>query len=201
LTRFLLIRHGDTDAVGHYLAGVAPGTHLNDAGRAQVARLVERLHPLAIGAVVSSPLERTRQTAEPIARDHGIDVEVDPAFIEYDVAGWTGATFSAMEANDDWRRFNAVRSLTRADQGELMIEVQQRAVTALLRLRARYPSGTVVVVSHGDVIRAMLLFVLGMPMDFFNRVEVLPARISVVDVTDESARVLLVNGDSVTEDL
>jgi len=69
MTRVLLIRHGLTDAVGHHLAGIAPGTHLNDVGRLQVAQLVERLREVPLTAVASSPLERTRETAQPIAND------------------------------------------------------------------------------------------------------------------------------------
>src|SRR5439155_11273632 len=72
MTRLLLIRHGLTDAVGHHLAGIAPGTHLNDVGLAQVAALVARLHDVPLTAIVSSPLERTRETAEPIANDHAL---------------------------------------------------------------------------------------------------------------------------------
>src|SRR5262245_12365150 len=173
MTRFLLIRHGLTDAVNHHLAGIAPGTHLNDSGRAQVARLVERLHDVPLAAIVSSPLERTRETAEPIARDHGVEPEIDEAFLEDDVGTWTGARFPSLDDTALGQRFNRARGITRAEQGELMIDVQHRSVSALLRLRDRYRAGTVAVVSHGDVIRAMLLFALGMPIDFYNRIDIL----------------------------
>jgi broad specificity phosphatase PhoE len=198
VTTFLLIRHGQTDAVGHHLAGVAPGTHLNDEGRAQTLRLVERLHCVPLAAVASSPLERTMETAVPVARDHHLDVEPLPAFLEYDVGAWTGATFAALESDAAWQRFNTMRSTSRPERGELMLEVQTRSVAALLDLRRRYTSGNVAVFSHGDVIRAMLLFVLGMPIDFFNRIEILPARITVVEFGEDAPRVLLVNGDSAT---
>jgi broad specificity phosphatase PhoE len=196
MTTFLLIRHGLTDAVDHHLAGIAPGTHLNEVGRAQVARLVEQLHDIPLTAVVSSPLERTRETAGPIGRDHGLEVQTIPAFLEYDVGAWTGTAFVDLDANDAWHRFNAVRSVTRPEAGELMLDVQHRSVTALLELRARYAGGTVAVVSHGDVIRAMLLFALGMPFDFYSRLVILPARISVIELSVEAPRVLQVNGDN-----
>jgi probable phosphoglycerate mutase len=198
MTRVLLIRHGLTDAVGHHLAGIAPGTHLNDVGRLQVAQLVERLREVPLTAVASSPLERTRETAQPIANDHGLTVEIVPELLEYDVGDWTGATFSALQSNEMWLRFNRVRSLTRPERGESMIDVQHRAVSALLDLRRRHASGQVAVVSHGDVIRAMLLYVLGMPIDFYDRLEVSPARISLIELRDDLARVLLVNGDAVS---
>jgi broad specificity phosphatase PhoE len=196
MTTFLLIRHGLTDAVDHRLAGIAPGTYLNEAGRTQVARLVDVLHHVRLAAIVSSPLERTRETADAIGRDHGLAVETVSAFLEYDVGAWTGLPFTALDHNAQWHRFNAARSVTRPDGGELMIDVQRRAVHAVLDLRARYDGAIVAVVSHGDVIRAMLLYALGMPIDFYHRLEILPARISIVQFTSELPRVLQMNGDT-----
>jgi probable phosphoglycerate mutase len=196
MTRFLIIRHGLTDAVGHTMSGIAPGTHLNETGRSQVAALVERVHDVPIAAIVSSPLERTRETADPIARDHGLTLEIEPAFIEYDFGAWTGRTFASVDDDVLWQRFNRVRSVTQAPDGELMITVQHRSVTALLGLAYRYRTGTVAVVSHGDVIRSMLLFALGMPIDFYHRLEISPARISIVEIgEDDPPRVLQVNGE------
>jgi broad specificity phosphatase PhoE len=196
MTTFLLIRHGLTDAVNHYLAGVAPGIRLNGIGRTQVARLVERLHDIRLTAIVSSPLERTRETADAIGRDHGLAVQTAPAFLEYDVGAWTGTSFRDLDANESWQRFNTVRSVTRPERGELMLDVQHRSVSALLNLRTQYPEGIVAIVSHGDVIRAVLLFALGMPIDFYHRLEILPARITIIEVSAEPPRVLQVNGDN-----
>jgi broad specificity phosphatase PhoE len=196
MTTFLLIRHGLTDAVDHRLAGIAPGTHLNEIGRAQVARLVQHLHDVPLTAVVSSPLERTQETADAIGRDHRLPVETVAAFLEYDVGAWTGLPFPALDTNVQWHRFNTARSMTRPEGGELMIDVQQRSVTALLALHARYDKGIVAVVAHGDVIRSMLLYVLGMPIDFYHRLDILPARISIVEIASELPRVLQMNGDT-----
>src|SRR5581483_3406036 len=89
LTRVLLIRHGNTDAVGDHLSGHAPHVHLNDSGRGQVAALVQRLRDTTIDAVFSSPLERTRETADVIADARGLEVVIEPRLIEYDVGAWT----------------------------------------------------------------------------------------------------------------
>jgi probable phosphoglycerate mutase len=155
LTRLLLIRHADHDAVGRYLAGQASGLHLNDHGRSQVLALVAALHDVPLAAVASSPLERTRETADPIARDHGLELMLVEGIVEFGVGEWTGRTFAELESLDRWRRFDQLRSLTRPPGGELMLEVQARAVAALLRLAEQYPSGTIAVVFHGDVIRAL----------------------------------------------
>jgi probable phosphoglycerate mutase len=197
VTRFLLIRHANHDAIGRYLAGQRAGLALNDSGRAQVEALVSTLRDVPLDAVASSPLERTMQTAEPIARDHGLSVCAMPDLLEFDVGEWTGRTFAELDPTPEWRRFNAVRSLAQAPGGETMLGVQQRAVRALFDLRRRHAAGTVAAVFHGDVIRAALLYFLGMPIDFFERIEISPARVSVVDLGDEHVRVLQVNGDSV----
>jgi probable phosphoglycerate mutase len=82
MTRFLLIRHGETDAVGRYLAG-AGETPLNDRGRLQVAQSTKRLRPVPLDAVVSSPVARARATAAPIAESHGLTVQPSTELTEF----------------------------------------------------------------------------------------------------------------------
>jgi broad specificity phosphatase PhoE len=197
MTRFYLIRHGHTAAIDHRLAGRAPGTVLTDEGRRQVERLVDGMRGVPLTAIVSSPLERARDTAEPIARDHGLAVTIVPELIEIDFGAWTGSTFAAIDADDRWRRYNTARAITAPEGGELLIEAQARALRALLDLRDRHDAGHVAVVSHGDVIRGLLLYFLGMPVDFVHRLDIAPASVSIVDLSDERIRVLLVNGGSV----
>ncbi len=199
MTTFLLIRHGLTDAVDHVLTGTRSGVHLNAVGRAQVARLAERLRYVPLVAVASSPLERALETAAPIAATHQIEIETIDALTEFEVGDWAGRTFASLDETKEWKRFNAVRSQTRPPGGELMLDVQRRGVSALLDLHARYASGTVAVVSHGDVIRAALLYVLGMPIDFVHRLEVAPASVSILELSDGEPRVRLINGDNVPE--
>ena len=113
MTTFLLIRHGLTDAVGRVMTGQAPGLHLNDTGRAQVAELSAQLKTVPIAAVYSSPLERTRETAEPIASAHGLGVTIEPRFLEIQYGAWTGRRFADMPGDPRWQLYNAVRSVTR----------------------------------------------------------------------------------------
>jgi probable phosphoglycerate mutase len=197
MTTFFLLRHGLTDAIGNVLSGTAPGTPLNEAGRLQVRRLVERLQHVPFAAVISSPVMRARQTADPIAESHRLPVREVAAFAEYEVGGWTGRSFRDLDNDPEWRRFNAVRSLVRPPGGELMSDVQQRAVSALLDLAEKHPAATLAVVSHGDVIRAALTFFLGMPLDFFHRLDILPASISILTLDGTTPVVRQVNGDSV----
>jgi len=196
VTTFLLVRHGQTDAIDHYLAGTAEGTTLNHTGRLQAERLAEALRAMPLAAVASSPLIRARETAEPIARAHGLDVEVVPAFGEFEFGAWNGLSFHALDLTPAWRQFNAVRSLSRPPQGELMLDVQQRAVSALLDIATARPDTSVVVVSHGDVIRAALMYFLGMPLDHVHRLDVSAASISIVTLDPNGPVVRQVNGDS-----
>jgi broad specificity phosphatase PhoE len=197
VTRFFLLRHAAHDAIGHYLTGVRPGLHLNDAGRKQLPQLVAQFRDVKLSAVVSSPLERTRETAEPIAQDHGLELQFDERLLEYGIGDWTGRTFESLHPTPEWKRFNDLRSISKAPGGELMLEVQSRAIAALLDWRDRHPDASIAIVTHGDVVRAILLYLLGMPVDMLHRLEVTPGSISVFDLDPDWIRVQQVNGDTV----
>jgi probable phosphomutase (TIGR03848 family) len=197
MTTFLLIRHGLTDAVGQMMTSHDAGVHLNPEGRDQAASLPTRLGVVPIAAIYASPLERARETAQPIADARGLHVEIEPRLIEVQFGGWTGRKFADMAPDPDWRLYNAFRGVTRPPGGEGLIDVQKRAVDALLDLRDRHRDQVVAIVSHADTLRAILLYFLGMPIDFVQRIEIAPARISVLQLGEGAPRVLQVNGDSV----
>jgi len=200
MTRILLVRHGQTDAIDHYLPGTASGTPLNAMGHGQVRHLADQLARMPLTAVVSSPLTRTRETAEAIAAPHGLNVQISPAFMEFEIGEWTGRQYRELDQDAGWRRFNATRSMVRPPGGELMIEVQARAIAALLDLARRHPDGTIAIVSHGDVIRSMLMYFLGVPFDLVHRLEISPARISVVAIDRDSPVVVQVNAATIDVD-
>ena len=193
MTTFLLIRHAACDPVGQSIAGWEPGIHLNEQGRAQGERLAARLAGAPIAAVYTSPLERARETAAPIAARLGLEVEVDVGLGEVQFGEWTGRTLEELSAVPEWRRFNSFRSGTRVPGGELLLEVQARAVAVLDRLRMRHSGETVALVSHGDVLKAVLGYYAGIPIDLLERLEIDPASVSVVAVHDWGARLLRLN--------
>lgn len=192
-TRFLLVRHATCHPVGVSIAGRAPGVSLDVDGRAEAARLADALRAAPIEAIYTSPLERARETADAIARVHHLPVQQCDAFTEIDFGEWTGCTFDALAADERWRRFNTFRSATRIPGGELITEVQLRAVRGLEQLRRAHADGTVVVVSHADVIRAVLAYYLGMPLDLMLRLEIAPASTSVLHLDDWGATIARVN--------
>ncbi len=197
MTTFLLIRHGLTDAVGQTMTGHSPGVHLNATGRDQAAALPERLNNVPLAAIYTSPLERTRETAQPVADARGLPIRLEPRFIEVDFGGWTNRRFADLATDPHWQLYNAHRGVTRPPAGEGLIEVQARTVAALLDLHERHPNDVVAIFSHADTIRAILLYVLGMPIDFVQRLDLSPARISVLQLGAGAPHIVQVNGENV----
>lgn len=197
MTTFLLIRHGLTDAVGTLMTGHEPGVHLNATGRDQAATLPQRLNNVPLAAIYASPLERTRQTAQPVADARGLQMQIEPRFIEVDFGGWTNRRLADLAGDPHWQLYNAYRGVSRPPQGEGLIDVQARTVEALLDLHERHPHEVVAIVSHADTLRAILLYFLGMPVDFVQRLELSPARISVLQLGNGAPHILQVNGESV----
>jgi probable phosphomutase (TIGR03848 family) len=190
-----LIRHATCAPVGKAIAGWTPGVHLDEQGRVQAARLAERFAGLPLAGVFSSPLERARETAAPLAATLGLPVVTLDGVGEVRFGEWTGATLDALSGRADWHRWNRFRSVATPPGGELMLEVQARAVRSLEELRRMHRDGAVAIVSHADVIRAVIAHALGTPLDHLLRMEIGPASVSALRMTDESVQVLGVNSD------
>jgi probable phosphoglycerate mutase len=193
MTTFLLIRHGETDELGKELSGRRPGVRLNAAGRRQAEQLAGRLAGEGVAAVYSGPLERARETAQPLAERLGLEVRTAAELDEIDLGEWSGQLFEALAGREDWRLFNTARSCSRPPCGELMLEVQARAVAFIQRLCGERPEAAVALVSHSDVIKAVLAYYLGLPLDLAQRLEISPASVSVLALAEEGPRVLCVN--------
>jgi len=192
MTVFNLVRHGAYHLVGHGLGGRAPHA-LSEEGLAQAARVALALGERPVAALLSSPVRRAWETASVIGDRLGLAVADAPEFTEIDFAGWTGLSFAALEAQPAWRAWNRFRSTAAVPGGETMLAVQARAMAGLRRLAAAWPDGEVVVVSHADVIKAVLAHVLGAPLDLLHRIEVAPASTSRLAVAEEDAVVLGIN--------
>lgn len=183
MTRVLLIRHGETDSLGQFLAGRTSGIHLNENGRRQVNRLCKCLASYKeLTTVVSSPMERAIETAEILAGARGLKVEVDSNFDEFDFGEWTGKSFAELRRHALWAEYNRYRSIHRAPGGESLIEVQGRAWKGVQTLCDAFPEATLAIVSHADVIRSVLMLALGMPLDNLLRLDIAPASISEISV-------------------
>jgi probable phosphoglycerate mutase len=193
MTKFFLIRHGANGSVGRSIAGRMSGVHLNAEGRKQAERLAGKLSRESIQKIFSSPLERTVETAEPLAKKLGVETQVVDALLEIDFGNWTGKTLEELAPIPLWQKWNAFRSATRIPNGEMIVEVQSRMVAQIEKLRRGFPDGTVAIFSHGDPIRSVLTHFLGMPLDFFSRIEISPASVSTLVLDDFGAHVLGLN--------
>ena len=138
-------------------------------------------------------MERARETAAPLAREKTLTVDVWPAFTEVDAGNWTGRTFAELGALEGWRQHNEFRTGTAIPGGESAIQVQERFVGGLLRLRELRPHGTVAIVSHGDPIKFSLAYFLGVPLDFHDRLQIDFGSISTLTLDGWAARVIRVN--------
>jgi len=193
MTVFHLLRHGEHGLLGRVLAGRMPGVGLTEKGRAEIAAVADRLAGENIAALYSSPLQRTRESAEIVAERLGLSVAFRDDLVELDFGEWTGATFDAIRADPRWQAWSTQRSLAAIPGGESMRQVQRRVVEALIEIGERHIDENVAVVSHGDVIRCALVFALGMPLDFYGRIEVGQGSLSTVRLDSGGIRVLAIN--------
>ena len=193
MSAFLLIRHASHDFPAGSLPGRLPGVGISAKGRAQADALASQLGKLPLDAVYSSPRERARQTAAPLAAKLGFDVLVDDLFDEIDYGEWTGKSFKDLDALTHWKQFNSFRSGTQIPGGEMFLDVQRRMVAGIQKLRQDYPDGTVAIFSHGDPIRTAIAFFAGMPLDHILRLQVGRGSVNAISVTETGARLLCVN--------
>jgi probable phosphoglycerate mutase len=191
MTNVLLIRHAVHDAVGKKILGRTPGIHLNQAGKQQSEGLARKLSVLPIDAIYSGPLERTRESAEPLARKLGLPVQVADEFDELQMGAWTNRAISELDLLPDWHKWNTQRSQTTPPNGESMLQVQGRVLAKIAGLTKRF--SCIAVFTHGDVIRAALTHFLGMHLDLLFRFEIDPGSVSVIQMHADHAIVRMIN--------
>ena len=197
----ILVRHGRTEAnTTGLLAGRTPGVRLDATGAEQAARLAERLAVLPLAALVSSPLERCRDTADAIGKAQQARTRVarERGLTECDYGEWQGRTIKELAKEPLWRTVQTQPSAATFPGGESMTAMQARAVEAVRRrdavVEAEHGAGAVwVAVSHGDIIKSVLADALGMHLDLFQRIHVDPASVSIVRYTGTRPYVLATN--------
>ncbi|HWB50213.1 MAG TPA: histidine phosphatase family protein [Stellaceae bacterium] len=193
MTIFYLLRHGEHNVQGRICAGRMPGVVLSERGRAEAESAARRLAGAGIAAIYASPLERTRETGEIVGRHLSLPVNIHDDLAELDFGEWTGLPFDAVRKDPRWPLWATHRSISCIPGGETMRAVQRRVVEAIMEMVEAHPDESVVVVSHGDVIRAALVFALGMPLDLYSRIEVATASLSTMRIDGNGIRVIAVN--------
>lgn len=198
----LMVRHGRTPTTGKVLPGRAKGLHLSDDGVAEAKRVAERIAEMKkVAAIYASPLERTRETAAPIAKALGLDIVTHKGLLECDFGSWTGASLTSLMKKKEWTTVQRAPSAFRFPNGESFTEMQTRIVGALDEIRRAHPGKVVVCVSHADPIKAALAHAMGTHLDLFQRIVVSTCSVSAVAYAETGPVVLTVNstGGSLAE--
>lgn len=193
-TLLLLVRHGQTPTTGATLPGRAKGLHLADQGRTQAGAVATRIAGLRnVKAVYASPLERTRETAAPIAKALDLKVKAERGLLECEFGEWTGAKLADLRKKPEWETVQRHPSGFRFPGGESFTEMQARMVSTLDRLAAAHRGETIVAVSHADPIKAAVAHALGTHLDLFQRIVISPCSVSAILVGPGGPIVLAVN--------
>ena len=190
----LFVRHGQTPTTGATLPGRAPGLHLAEAGIDQARAAADRIAGLKnVAAVYTSPLERTKETAAPIAKALGLRPRLARGLLECDFGEWTGAELKTLRRLPEWRTVQRYPSGFRFPGGESFAEMQSRITGTVHDLVQRHPGDTVVAVSHADPIKAAVAAAMGTHLDRVQRIVVSPCGITAIAYGAEGPVVLCVN--------
>ena len=194
MTTIYLVRHGVTSHTGQKLTGWMEGVHLTEDGKREAAATAEYLAEVPFKAIYSSPIDRTRETAEIIAARHEIEVTITRGIGEVQYGKWTNRSLKTLSRTKLWSTIQRWPSAVRFPEGETLREVQTRAVDEIERLREKHPDETICCVSHADTIKLIVAHYLGVHIDLFQRIFIGPASVSVVHIGDSGPQVLALNG-------
>jgi broad specificity phosphatase PhoE len=174
-----LVRHGTTDwnEVGRVLGRT--DIELNACGQAEAEAVAEALRAIPLRAVIASPQRRAQQTAEAIARRHGLTVQSEPGLAEVWVTAWQGKTWNELQSDPDLLRYTEDATYT-CDLIESATAVQERTVAIAERMRAEAGQGSALLVSHGDPIRLLLAHYLAMDLAAYRRLTINTGSVTVL---------------------
>jgi broad specificity phosphatase PhoE len=189
----LLIRHAAHSHLGNILSGRTPGISLNSEGRSQADALALRLEAQPIDCLQASPVQRAQETARAIGDRRGLQVETAAALDELDFGDWSGRAFVELAGDPRWNDWNSARASATAPHGESMADAQARAWEHVESTVRAWPDATVAMVTHCDIIRAVVARVLGLSLDQIHRFDVDPASITRLVLGSWGARLLNLN--------
>lgn len=189
----LLVRHGETDwNRSGRIMGIRP-VPLNQNGLTQAARLALQLTALPAPALYSSPVVRARQTADILASTLRVPVIEEPGLSEIGVGEWEGRYWNEFDGNPARVNFYRLPRETRPPGGETLSEVQQRALAAVERALSRMKAGSAVVVTHADVIRAIVAHYLETDLQTMRHIQIGHASVTALAINGSSGTLLCLN--------
>ena len=199
MTLVVLIRHAHSSAnAAGILSGQRPDVHLSPQGLAQAKGLIKRLGNIKVHTIHTSPMVRCQETISPWATKFGSRMFVDEGINEVNYGLWTGKKLRTLSKDPLWKLVQEKPSKVIFPKGESMKGMQKRAVKTLLESASESGKNPAMLVSHGDVIKAMIAYALGMHLDQFQKIVVDPASITILDVSKTGTKVLLMNNSTAT---
>jgi len=193
MTKILLIRHGDTDYVDEALAGRIDSP-LNAEGSKQSQFVAQALKKTKIDAIYASPLIRTQQTAEPLASMKNLEIQINTGLNQVNFGDWQGLSFDELIGDPNWKLFQENPALVKIPGGEDGFMVRSRASSALTDLVHLYPMDAVIACfSHGSIIRHLISFFIGLPLENLNQIRISPASISTLEISKGKGKLLHLN--------
>ena len=195
MPKIVLVRHAHSSAnAAGVLSGQLPNVNLSKTGQEQSVRLAERLGRLVISEIRISPMDRCSQTMAPWLKKYGKSVKVisDHNLIEVDYGKWSGKKLATLSRAKLWRKVQSQPSAVIFPDGESLAQMQVRAMASVHEFFASDLELTIMV-SHGDVIKAIVASSLGMHLDDFQRIVIDPASITILESNGGSIRLTRLN--------
>ncbi|MHB8511740.1 MAG: MSMEG_4193 family putative phosphomutase [Actinomycetota bacterium] len=188
-----LIRHAETPITGVRLAGWRPGVHLSEQGRKQAEGLIERFNDVALNAIYSSPLERTVETAQPLAHARKMRIKTRDQLGEVRYGQWEYKPLKVLAKSSHWRTIISHPSEGRFPGGEALRETQARVVAAIANIADQHPKESIAVFTHADVVKMIVAHYAGIHLDLYARLAIAPASVSALWIGDGAPRIITVN--------
>ncbi|MCX6457225.1 MAG: MSMEG_4193 family putative phosphomutase [Actinobacteria bacterium] len=195
MPKIVLIRHAHSTAnAAGVLSGQLPDVHLSKSGQEQAGRLAERLGKLTISQVQLSPMDRCSETLAPWLAKYGKGVTVisEPNLVEVNYGKWSGKKLATLSRAKLWRKVQGQPSSVTFPDGESLAQMQVRAMQSVHDFFASDLELTIMV-SHGDVIKAIVASSMGMHLDDFQRIVIDPASITILESSGGAIRLTRLN--------
>ncbi len=193
MTKILLIRHGDTDYVDEALARRIDSP-LNLLGIQQSETIANAIKHLPIQAIYTSPLIRTQQTAEPLAKLLNLEININHELNQVNFGKWQGMDFDELVQDPDWKLFRENPGSVKIPGGEDSSMVRERVSNAIHHLSQQYEEKEIIAIfSHGSIIRHTISYFIGLPVNNSNQIQIAPASISTLMVRERNGKLLHLN--------
>lgn len=195
MTRFILVRHGETvwNREGRYQGQI--DTPLSPTGIEQGKLVAEALKKVSLDVVYASPLSRSYETARMCANFHGLEVIKDDRLLEINHGKWEGLFATEIEAlyPDLLKSWRTTVVDVQMPDGECIEDVRKRAMTAFREYAEKHEGQTVLVVAHDAVNKAVLCDILEIEQGHFWQMKQDNTCINVFEYDREKWRLVLMN--------